>query len=627
MMIVTRKQKRIVLIIMDTYLVAVSFALTYFYLQRYLLVPIQGYILMGLLVTLSYLLAAFKLKVYSIINRFTSTREVSLIILSVVVACSVGLVYGIAFPNYLSWRVFTLSMLFINLLLVGSRMVWRIFMEYRHNYKLKTHYEVSNIKRTIVIGAGWGASVLFNHFKMEDEIYKIIGILDDDYQKRSTYLYGCKVLGKIADLHKFVEMYEVEHIIVAIPSLPVDRLTQLVDVCNELRLTINTLPPFNEILSMDKSKSKLKGIEISDLLGRDEVELDIQKISSSLENEVLLVTGAGGSIGSEICRQVAKFKPSKLILLGHGENSIYLIHRELIDKYGFKFEIIPIIADIQDREEIFEIMDRYKPSIVYHAAAHKHVPLMECNPIEAVKNNIFGTKNVAEAAKVSKVANFVMVSTDKVVNPTSVMGATKRIAEMIVTGLNEPNCTKFCSVRFGNVLGSRGSVVPLFQDQISKGGPITITDFNMTRYFMTIPEASRLVIQAGTLAKGAEIFILDMGKPVRIFDLAKNLIRLSGYTESQIEIIETGIRPGEKLCEELLLDSEATGKEVFEKIFIGNVPVTPLDEVMSFVDSLANDGKLPKRLLDYANFFVNDKESTGDEAVEMNSTEQPESFF
>jgi len=626
-MTVTRKRKRIVLIIVDIYLIAISFVLTYFYLQRYLLVPIQGYILMGLIVTLSYLLVAFQLKVYSIINRFTSTREISLIILSAVVACSVGLVYGIAFPNYLSWRVFTLSMLFINLLLVGSRMAWRIFMEYRHNYKLKTHHEVSNVKRSIVIGAGWGANVLFNHFKMEDEIYKIVGILDDDYQKRSTYLYGCKVLGKISDLHKFAEIYEVEHVIVAIPSLPVDKLTQLVDICNQLRLTINTLPPFNEILSMDKSKSKLKNIEISDLLGRDEVELDIQKVSLALKNEVLLITGAGGSIGSEICRQVAKFKPSKLILLGHGENSIYFIHRELMDKYGFKFEIIPIIADIKDREKMFEIMELYKPSIVYHAAAHKHVPLMEYNPIEAVKNNIFGTKNVAEAAKVAGVANFVMISTDKVVNPTNVMGATKRVAEMIMTGLNEPNCTKFCAVRFGNVLGSRGSVVPLFQDQISKGGPITITDFNMTRYFMTIPEASRLVIQAGVLARGSEIFVLDMGKPVRIFDLATNLIRLSGYTENQIEIIETGIRPGEKLYEELLLDSEATGKEVFEKIFIGNVPTIPLDEVMCFVNSLANDEELSKRLISYANCFVNDKESIGDGVAAMTSTEQPESFF
>ncbi|EAC2688492.1 polysaccharide biosynthesis protein, partial [Listeria monocytogenes] len=294
----------------------------------------------------------------------------------------------------------------------------------------------------------------------------------------------------------------------------------------------------------------------------------------------ILVTGAGGSIGSEICRQVIQFNPKKLVLLGHGENSIYLIDREL--KINFKdniTEIVPVIADIQDREKMFEIMNEVKPDIVYHAAAHKHVPLMEYNPKEAVKNNIYGTKNTAEAAKAAKVKNFVMVSTDKANNPPNVMGATKRISEMIVTGLNEKGCTKFSAVRFGNVLGSRGSVIPVFREQIAKGGPITVTDFRMTRYFMTIPEASRLVIQSGALAKGGEIFILDMGEPVKIVDLAKNMIRLSGYSEEEIEIIETGIRPGEKLYEELLLDKERNDEAVFEKIFVGNIKGYSLEEV------------------------------------------------
>ena len=245
-----------------------------------------------------------------------------------------------------------------------------------------------------------------------------------------------------------------------------------------------------------------------------------------------------------------KFHPSKLILLGHGENSIYLIHKELGQIFGSDTEIIPVIADIQDRERIFEIMKEYRPDRVYHAAAHKHVPMMECNPKEAVKNNIYGTKNMAEAAKASDVGIFIMISTDKAVNPPNVMGATKRIAEMIVTGLNEPGKTKFAAVRFGNVLGSRGSVVPLFKEQIENGGPITVTDFRMTRYFMTIPEASRLVIQAGALAKGGEIFILDMGEPVKIVDLAKKVVKLSGYTEKEIAIIVTGLRPGEKLYDE-----------------------------------------------------------------------------
>lgn len=315
------------------------------------------------------------------------------------------------------------------------------------------------------------------------------------------------------------------------------------------------------------------------------------------------MTGAGGSIGSEICRQVIRFNPRRLLLLGHGENSIYLIDRELRNNYQENItEIVPIIADIQDRKKIFAIMEDYQPEIVYHAAAHKHVPLMEYNPREAVKNNVYGTKNVAEAAKAAKVKNFVMVSTDKANNPPNVMGATKRIAEMIVTGLNEVGCTKFSAVRFGNVLGSRGSVIPVFREQIANGGPITITDFRMTRYFMTIPEASRLVIQSGALAKGGEIFILDMSEPVKIIDLAKNMIRLSGYSEEEIEIIETGIRPGEKLYEELLLDKERNDEAVFEKIFVGNITGYSIAEVMEFVEQLSDDDKqLAKDVVAFAN--------------------------
>ncbi len=340
-----------------------------------------------------------------------------------------------------------------------------------------------------------------------------------------------------------------------------------------------------------------------DLLGRDEVQLDIDAIKDQITGKTILVTGAGGSIGSEICRQVIRFNPRRLLLLGHGENSIYLIDRELRNNYSeCVTEIVPIIADIQDRKKIFAIMEDYQPEIVYHAAAHKHVPLMEYNPREAVKNNVYGTKNVAEAAKAAKVKNFVMVSTDKANNPPNVMGATKRIAEMIVTGLNEAGCTKFSAVRFGNVLGSRGSVIPVFREQIANGGPITITDFRMTRYFMTIPEASRLVIQSGALAKGGEIFILDMSEPVKIIDLAKNMIRLSGYSEDEIEIIETGIRPGEKLYEELLLDKERNDEAVFEKIFVGNITGYSIAEVMEFIEQLSDDDKqLAKDVVAFAN--------------------------
>lgn len=347
----------------------------------------------------------------------------------------------------------------------------------------------------------------------------------------------------------------------------------------------------------------MKEIDVVDLLGREEVKLDMDSIKDQITGKVILVTGAGGSIGSELCRQVMKFNPKQLLLLGHGENSIYQIHQELLNSHRHgQTEFVPIIADVQDRKLIFELMAEYKPDIIYHAAAHKHVPLMEYNPREAIKNNVYGTKNVAEAAKANNVKNFVMISTDKANHPTSVMGSTKRMAEMIVTSLNEPGKTKFSAVRFGNVLGSRGSVIPLFRKQIAKGGPITVTDFRMTRYFMTIPEASRLVIQSGALAKGGEIFILDMSEPVKIVDLAKNMIRLSGLTEDDIEIVESGIRPGEKLYEELLLDKERNDEEVFEKIFVGNIQGFSMDEVMSFVAGLSeDDDELAKQVLVFAN--------------------------
>ena len=317
-----------------------------------------------------------------------------------------------------------------------------------------------------------------------------------------------------------------------------------------------------------------------------------------------MVTGAGGSIGSEICRQVMRFNPRKLLLLGHGENSIYLINRELQNKYRNKeTEIIPIIADVQDRPRIDMIMQIYHPDIVYHAAAHKHVPLMEYNPVEAVKNNVIGTRNVAESAKLHNVESFVMVSTDKANNPPNVMGSTKRIAEMIVTGLNEEGHTKFSAVRFGNVLGSRGSVIPVFKEQIAKGGPVTVTDFRMTRYFMTIPEASRLVIQSGALAKGGEIFILDMGEPVKILDLAKQMIKMSGSSEDEIQIIESGIRPGEKLYEELLLDKERNDQQVFDKIFVGNIKGFSLEQVDEFVKTLdfSQPNVVGKKVVEFAN--------------------------
>ncbi len=361
------------------------------------------------------------------------------------------------------------------------------------------------------------------------------------------------------------------------------------------------MPNIEDVMSGELEVNQLKKVEVEDLLGRDPVELDMDMISNELTNKTILVTGAGGSIGSEICRQVCNFYPERIILLGHGENSIYLINRELRNRFGKNVDIVPIIADVQNRARMFEIMETYKPYAVYHAAAHKHVPLMEDNPEEAVRNNILGTKNTAEAAKNAEVKKFVMISTDKAVNPPNVMGASKRIAEMIIQSLNdETHRTNFVAVRFGNVLGSRGSVIPLFKSQIEEGGPVTVTHPEMTRYFMTIPEASRLVLQAGALAEGGEVFVLDMGEPVKIVDLARNLIKLSGKKEDDIRITYTGIRPGEKMFEELMNKEEVHPEQVFEKIYRGKVQHMKCNEVEAIIQDIVNDFSKEK-IINYAN--------------------------
>ncbi len=358
------------------------------------------------------------------------------------------------------------------------------------------------------------------------------------------------------------------------------------------------MPNIDDIMSGRVEVNALKKVEVEDLLGREPVQLDTEGIEEQVRDKVILITGAGGSIGSEIVRQITKFQPRKIILLGHGENSIYTILEE-VTSFNNEIEYIPIIADIQDRKRMFSVFEEYKPDIVYHAAAHKHEPLMEYNPEEAVKNNIIGTKNTAEAACENGVSKFVMISTDKAVNPPNVMGATKRVAEMIIQALNhEYEETTLVAVRFGNVLGSRGSVIPKFKKQIEQGGPITITDERMTRYFMTIPEASRLVIQAGTLAEGGEVFVLDIGETVKIVDLAKNMIRLSGYSENEINIKVSGIRPGEKLYEELLNEDEVQPEEVFEKIFIGRSSRVDINKIDKLINILVDSSNIKNDLLD-----------------------------
>ncbi len=601
MFVLTRRRKIATLVFVDSLLLIAANIAAAKFMKPFVAIPMDLILIsIGLSIGF-YLFYGSLFKVFTRINRYTNLREIIAIFGSLSASAASSIIILLFINKQYSLRLVIFAYLLSLLLIIGSRLIWRIYIETKNMRYLST----DSAKNTLIVGAGEGGRILYNSFlgsKTAQDIH-VIGFVDDDPNKRNTYLSGKKVLGSLKDIPELIEKYDIQMVTIAIPSLSRKKLRRIFELVESAHVKVNTMPSMEELASGKISVSKLKTIDVVELLGRDEVELDIESIKDQITNKVILVTGAGGSIGSEICRQIIQFDPAKLLLLGHGENSIYLIDRGLRTHHQkCPTEIVPIIADIQDRKKINEIMEQYHPDIVYHAAAHKHVPLMEYNPKEAVKNNIFGTKNVAEAAKAAKVKNFVMVSTDKANNPPNVMGSTKRIAEMIVTGLNEEGCTKFSAVRFGNVLGSRGSVIPVFREQIAQGGPVTVTDFRMTRYFMTIPEASRLVIQSGALAKGGEIFILDMSEPVKIVDLAKNMIRLSGYSEDEIEIIETGIRPGEKLYEELLLDKERNDEAVYEKIFVGNIKGYSMQTVMEFVKSLPQDDEqLAKDIVTFAN--------------------------
>lgn len=520
--------------------------------------------------------------VYNLYNKvwsYASVGELTSIVKAITFSIiATGIVQYFVNDYSIYIRALVVTWMLHTLLIGGSRFVWRI-------YRDQFITSAENKKRTLIIGAGSAGAMIVRQLKNQNNTELLpVGFIDDDLTKQKMQLYNLPVLGQVKDMETIVSYHDIEHIVIAIPSLRNGDLHKLVTECNKTKAKTQMIPKLEDLMTGKVSVSQLKNVEVEDLLGRDPVELDMNAISEYVTGNTVLVTGAGGSIGSELCRQLMLFTPQKIVLVGHGEFSIYSIDMELKEKYGdTDIEIVPVIGDVQDRRRMFEVVEEYKPSIIYHAAAHKHVPLMEFNPHEAVKNNIIGTKNVAEAADIFGVGTFVLVSSDKAVNPTNVMGATKRVAEMVIQDLNPRSKTNYVAVRFGNVLGSRGSVIPLFKKQIERGGPVTITDSAMTRYFMTIPEASRLVIQAGTLAKDGEIFVLDMGDPVKIVDLARNLIRLSGYTEGEIPIEFSGIRPGEKLFEELLGENEIRPGEVYQKIYIGRTLEVDADVLVDLI--------------------------------------------
>ncbi|RIO62141.1 polysaccharide biosynthesis protein [Staphylococcus haemolyticus] len=567
----------LILIIIDSLIVAFSVFICYTILQPFF----EGYsrnllIVNSIVLLISHHVFAYIFNLYHRAWEYASVNELLLIVESVtcsIIATMILVPIFTAHPPF--FRLYLITWMMHLILIGGSRISWRVTRGFVVGKKQKK-------KPTLIVGAGRGGSLLIRQMLRSPEMgLEPVLAVDDDPQKRKlTITEGVKVQGTIDDIPNLVNRYRIKRIIIAIPTLKPDRLKEINNICNSTGIELFKMPSIEQVLAGELEVNQLKRVEVEDLLGREPVELDMAMISKELTHKTVMVTGAGGSIGSEICRQVCKFEPERILLLGHGENSIYLIHQELNAIYKDKIEIIPIIADVQNAARMEEIMNTYKPYAVYHAAAHKHVPLMEYNPIEAFKNNVLGTRNTAVAAKKAGVRKFVMVSTDKAVNPPNVMGASKRIAEMVVQSLNDENSvTNFVAVRFGNVLGSRGSVIPLFKKQIAAGGPVTVTHPDMTRYFMTIPEASRLVLQAGALAQGGEVFVLDMGESVKIVDLARNLIRLSGKTEDEIQIKFSGIRPGEKMYEELLNENEIHPEQVYEKIYRGKVKEMSEEEV------------------------------------------------
>ncbi len=486
-----------------------------------------------------------------------------------------------------SQSVMILDLICTVMILAGARMAVRLYHEEFRSER------GNNITRLLIMGAGdAGEALLREIHRMRVEQYDVVGFIDDDPIKQNINIRGIPVLGTVEDLQDVCQREDVDEVAIAMPSASQKHLRRIVHTCQGIKVRFTTVPSITDIASGKLNVSQIREVEITDLLGRQEIQLDIEGIKNFLTNKTILVTGAGGSIGSEMCRQVCNFKPKMLLLVEQAENPLFHIERELRKSFP-DVNIKAIICDITDQVRVDQIFKDHKPEVIIHAAAHKHVPLMETNPGESIKNNVVGTMNISRAADKYGSKNFVMISTDKAVNPTSLMGSSKRVAEMFVQDLNRTSETHFVTVRFGNVLGSNGSVIPIFKKQIAEGGPVTVTHPDMERYFMTIPEASQLVLQAATLGEGGEIFVLDMGESVKIVDLARDLITLSGFRpDEDIEIKFSGMRPGEKLFEELSIEGEDMKPTKHPKIGVWqNIPMdraqlhSAIDELIAIAPS------------------------------------------
>ncbi len=563
-------------------------------------------------VILIKLIILYAMRMYSSLWKYASMEEVLQIVFASAFATAGFMGYMLIMQQSFPRSIFILTFIFDTVLFSAVRLSYRTLRV----FKERRQYGVAEVKNVMIVGAGQSGAAIIKELKLHSELRsRPVAIIDDDETKIGHTMNGVPIVGSRYSIREFAKRYNVDQIIIAIPSADKMTVKEIVDEASKTHCELKIVPGIYELINGQVDVSTLRNVEIKDLLGREEVELDTDAMRDYVAGKVVMVTGGAGSIGSELCRQLAKYDPQKLIILDNYENNTYFLELEL-RRAQPNLNIVAIIASIRDRKRIFEVFAQHRPALVFHAAAHKHVPLMETSPCEAVKNNVFGTKNIMDAAEQFAVERFVMISTDKAVNPTNVMGASKRIAEMMIQSKSDSTTTKYVAVRFGNVLGSNGSVIPIFKKQIEAGGPVTVTHREIERYFMTIPEASKLVIQASSFAENSEIFVLDMGEPVKIVKLAENLIKLSGYKPYvDIAIEFVGLRPGEKMFEELILNQENAIKTSNEKIFIErpeHFSHQYIDTMLSDLENACNgDGNIKAVLKRYIVTFNYTEEKDG----------------
>ncbi len=572
--------RRLFLILLDIILINIAafsalfvrFELSFGQIPTYFAEAALSYAIINTVTTI-ILFSLFRL--YNSLWKYAGIDE----LVNIIFACTISGALQIIGMHYIFQihvprSYYPLSTLFMMILISFSR------FSYRYARRVARRNPGASNRRIMIIGAGEAASVIIREITVSAYVKgHVICAIDDNKDKQGSYIQGIKVVGDRTYIVEAAEKYEITDIFIAIPTAPRKTVKELLEICKETGCALKILPGMYQLINEEVSVTRLRDVEIEDLLGRDPVRIDEEGIINYVRGKVIMVTGGGGSIGSELCRQIVKHQPKQLIILDIYENNAYFIQQELKNEYP-DLDLVVLIGSVRNTNRMNWIFEHYKPEIVYHAAAHKHVPLMEESPNEAIKNNVGGTYKMAQAADQHGVEKFILISSDKAVNPTNVMGASKRICEMIIQAFNKRSKTEFVAVRFGNVLGSNGSVIPLFKEQILRGGPVTVTHPDIIRYFMTIPEAVSLVLQAGAYAKGGEIFVLDMGEPIKIAELAKNLIRLSGYEpERDIAIEYTGLRPGEKLYEELLMDEEGLTETENKLIHIGK-PITMDEEAL-----------------------------------------------